>query len=1166
MHKTGIPILAFDISPYRSHVVLAGREILKTVRVEDARCVEDFNLRSRIIAYASTHNTSRDAVSAQHRDQLSAYDVKWSHGKFDSTIATAAANGRVVIYDLNSTSIEVARLHEHTRQVHKVAFNPHQGALLLSGSQDATIRMWDLRALGDERSVRTCGSINRFPGNSEGVRDIKWSPSDGVEFAVGTDNGTLQKWDFRKDNTPMLKLNAHEKTCHSIDWHPSGKFLASGGADKVVKVWNLKSSDRRMKPLMLLRTPQAVRSLKWRLGLTKIDSESKPSRDSSFLATAYDARDPRIHVWDLTRPHVPFQELDRYDTPATDILWHSEELLWSVGSTGAFTQTDMKFAARPYERHNTNVLRIAPNGTVFATFDKRPRRHVELGNSQDDSLDIPNSGQANDETFSSSQSANEGILEEPNILNSSLKKRRQKFANSQLTAGTAAESGDLTTDAAESSPVFLKTAYESQQSIFVGNILGVFDMDGFSYLARNYKLPTPDTIDQSDSTAHETIRSAFEVNAACAEYVGMYRLAQSWRIVGQAAYEELLRRARDSKQARNNRSSVSEYIAQSSQANHTKERSIAESSGTKPFDLPPHADSYSNVSTPLARPATEPPAPPTANEDSLAPIKDMQLLGPGWKMRTSSQKSGDTTTKLVQPEYHVLDLPRDAPTLQIPEQEAKLTGHDRTPSISFKGFGPDLEVDMQAKRTAIKDYRAKPRAVLDLDSPFQATRTLSVSPQLHRHDSEESFQMFSASADSDHPSITIPESFEEKPKYVLSGTPELASSSISQAGMKFSDSLERRTSQGQTLETSHATSQSENPLVLNPESTSVGGKNIQKLQPVARPIKPLLPRIHVKGVVIAERPTAKSSHLDFLPSDFTPPESIAQDFPPWNINCLVPPLLAFHLETLSDPHMPSVLALHLFPFFPSLFPELQTRTYLSAYHNQLTSLQLHSCAAAFRKACETHFSDIADKVYGAGFADWSCRRCNKPVKGESSGFCRRCEQYWGECPICESSLAPRSDMSSKVKAPTGLPGKPSKAMLWSWCQGCGHGGHGPCLASWFADSDTCEGTCPVVGCGHDCTEGLQREATVARIEREKRRDKRSVARDEWAVGESRAVEQARGMVGSQAGPKRSGDGGGYRGLTGFETATAGTRNSRDAHARHLQTTAGPARGTATDGP
>jgi WD40 repeat protein len=74
-------------------------------------------------------------------------------------------------------------LREHGRQAHKVAFNPADGRLLLSASQDGTIKLWDLR----ERKSRLT-----FVGRADAVRDVQFNPVNVIEFAAAFDNGTIQ--------------------------------------------------------------------------------------------------------------------------------------------------------------------------------------------------------------------------------------------------------------------------------------------------------------------------------------------------------------------------------------------------------------------------------------------------------------------------------------------------------------------------------------------------------------------------------------------------------------------------------------------------------------------------------------------------------------------------------------------------------------------------------------------------------------------------------------------------------------------------------------------------------------------------------------------------------------------------------------------------------------
>ena len=174
-HRTGIPIAGLDVNSQRTHAILAGKEILKTVRVHNSKVTEEFNLRSSIVSYASTHGSPQGDSAARRREYLPARDVRWSVGKFDHIIATAAANGRIALYDVNAAGsrIELAWLHEHQGQVNKLDFDPFSGYLLLSASQDKTVRLWDIR----EPKATRCKL--RFDVRS-GVREVRWSPKEGM--------------------------------------------------------------------------------------------------------------------------------------------------------------------------------------------------------------------------------------------------------------------------------------------------------------------------------------------------------------------------------------------------------------------------------------------------------------------------------------------------------------------------------------------------------------------------------------------------------------------------------------------------------------------------------------------------------------------------------------------------------------------------------------------------------------------------------------------------------------------------------------------------------------------------------------------------------------------------------------------------------------------------
>ncbi|KAL6713898.1 SEA (Seh1-associated) complex subunit [Lecanora helva] len=553
-HKTGIPIAALDISPDRTHAVLAGRNILKTIEVSETTCTEDVNIKADVIAYAATHKDSRGALSYKHKDQWAANDVKWSHGQYDSTIATAVANGQIVVYDINRPGLEVARLHEHTRLVHRLNFNPYHGHLMLSGSQDGTIRLWDLRSLSTERSVTTCYSRSKYPGNSGSIRDLKWSPANAMEFALGTDTGILQRWDFRNERTPLLRVNAHDtKACLSIDWHPHGKYLVSGGKDKNIKVWDFSSSDRRKKSVWEIRAPDAVTNVRWRPACWST-ARTDPARwQSTQIAVSYE-EDPRIHVWDFRRPCLPFRYYDRYETSASALMWHSEHLLWSVGSAGMFTQIDMNFVPMTMDHLSPNTLAVAADGQILFFSQKREQKGLLVEdiiygiNQKKGRQDI-----GSDERRASSSIRHSSSKDHTALVSSSFQSRHN--TSSSLTrpakSSVAIAPFDLSAGQVQDLAQSLQpeNMYSYSQLAGIGSFKGLSDPATFVHFAHKYKIPQIPTED-TDCNLNTILRDALQHNAAVAQEKKQYRLAQTWRVLAHALGVELRERAELSLQKR----------------------------------------------------------------------------------------------------------------------------------------------------------------------------------------------------------------------------------------------------------------------------------------------------------------------------------------------------------------------------------------------------------------------------------------------------------------------------------------------------------------------------------------------------------------------------------------------------------------------------------------
>lgn len=1006
----GIPISALDISPQRTHAVLAGREILKTIRISGATCEEEFNLRAAIIAHASAHGSGSTSQSLKLKDDLAANDVKWSHGNYNSIIATAATNGKLMLYDINRAGVELAQLHDHNRQVHKLAFNPHQGYYLLSASQDGTVKLWDLRAMAGGRSVMSFRSSRTYHANADGIRDVKWSPIDGTEFACATDAGYIQRWDFRRVNAPLLKVTAHSKMCQAIDWHPDGKHLVSGGADKMVSVWDFSSYDRKQNSPWSFRAPQPVTRVRWRPVEWKASSQGSGAWETTHLVTSYNHVEPRVHIWNLRRPNVPFKELDRYNSAPTDLLWHSEDLLWTVGPEGIFTQTNIHFAPRTQDRRMPTIFAVAPDGeiTVFAQrrLGRSPERKDAPLSRRSSSHGKLNAG----EKLSKSQSTDEegGI----SFLGASFGKRRGRSwsAKHSKSAGNTPPSEGSPLTARKLDEIMNKRLpVKTIQVGYHGKLSIGFGADEFVFLATSYRVTNKPLIPNDVVTYSEKTEEELECNACLAERVGMYRTAQTWRMLKLALRrEQRIRNEWSLKQKADEGSQVEDHS----------------------MGNPNHGDMAGNDS---------------ANREQRHPIS------PVYKPHVAL--SGNITS-IMEESASRMSTPLARP---LPESRE----HSSSPA-SLR-----LEDDVS--------FHQHSSAFAGLHSEGNASQ--SPDSLAHRPGSSDSL-LFSTSSDEDRKKALLASSFDSKDDPVNRSPGSEEMEAVGTRGRHV-----RVEEDGTDL---HA----------------MGGLS-EHLADVHLPKENINPNLPSKYAENESEPqdTAYQRKQSFSNAEL---EALIRN-DPFSVKSMLTKIIEYYTVKMADVIHPATFLLTLQPFLPpDPIPHAHATSILAAYLEQLESHELYLQAAQLRNLCYP----LYPAIYSAGQYNVEiktvCRECNArarmlptkqdPPPPRRTWVCEKCGQPPAPCPVCQTNV-----------------GKG----LWTWCQGCGHGGHAECLKIWFAEPSS-DGACCVEGCLHGCIRYQQRLADRLGKGRNRAgaggllRSGTIVKGDEWIVDESRAVERVRG--------------------------------------------------------
>ncbi|RMH75514.1 MAG: hypothetical protein D6680_11465, partial [Cyanobacteria bacterium J007] len=123
------------------------------------------------------------------------------------------------------------RTLKHDDAVRSVAIAP-QGNILVSGSNDKTVKIWDLESGQPMRTLR---------GHLGSAIAVAIS-ADGKTIASGSGDNTIKIWDLQSGEL-LTTLHGHNGWVNTVAFSPKGRTLASGAADKTIKLWNLDTQE-----------------------------------------------------------------------------------------------------------------------------------------------------------------------------------------------------------------------------------------------------------------------------------------------------------------------------------------------------------------------------------------------------------------------------------------------------------------------------------------------------------------------------------------------------------------------------------------------------------------------------------------------------------------------------------------------------------------------------------------------------------------------------------------------------------------------------------------------------------------------------------------------------------------------------------------------------------
>jgi sugar lactone lactonase YvrE len=143
-------------------------------------------------------------------------------------IATGSEDNTARLWDVQAKTL-VHTFEGHTDPVNSVAFSP-DGALIATGSEDNTVRLWDVQA-------KTL--VHTFEGHTDPVNSAAFSP-DGALIATGSGDKTVRLWDVQA-KTLVHTFEGHTDWVSSVAFSPDGALIATGSWDNTVRLWDVQA-------------------------------------------------------------------------------------------------------------------------------------------------------------------------------------------------------------------------------------------------------------------------------------------------------------------------------------------------------------------------------------------------------------------------------------------------------------------------------------------------------------------------------------------------------------------------------------------------------------------------------------------------------------------------------------------------------------------------------------------------------------------------------------------------------------------------------------------------------------------------------------------------------------------------------------------------------------
>ncbi|KAM7534165.1 hypothetical protein Aperf_G00000111211 [Anoplocephala perfoliata] len=250
---------SLDYDPYQKRLYTAGRD--SVIRVWDTKRQSDPFLQSmehhadwvndivlccdgEYLISASNDTTVKVwnartgfcmSTLPTHKD----YVLVLAYAQHKEEVASAGLDHAIFLWDVNTlrnltpknNTVTTSSFSDEKDSIYSLAMDP-AGSILVAGSPDKLIRMWD---------PRTCQPIGQLRGHTDNVRALLIRP-DAQEILSGSSDGTIKLWSVGMRRCTET-IRRHSEGVWTLQTNPSWTEVYSSGRDKNIFATTLRNTD-----------------------------------------------------------------------------------------------------------------------------------------------------------------------------------------------------------------------------------------------------------------------------------------------------------------------------------------------------------------------------------------------------------------------------------------------------------------------------------------------------------------------------------------------------------------------------------------------------------------------------------------------------------------------------------------------------------------------------------------------------------------------------------------------------------------------------------------------------------------------------------------------------------------------------------------------------------